>query len=344
VIKIFSPLNIATPLDRATRATRLERTDARRPRASHVAVTREASDRAEGARAPEESLEDAILGALEGLLGALELESLGGDRFAVVGEPGRFDRVFGGQTVAQALLAASATVESKPPHSLHAYFVESGTPEQALELAVDRVRDGRSISTRQVTVRQGRRPLLTAMASFHANPTTPEIADHRPVAPAPDQVPLLQDWVRDLPPELRRHGESWVAQPPPLELRIGEAPTFMGGASAEGTRSHWMRLPRDVGDDPLLHTALLAYASDYFLLDMAFRSHPERVTPAGFTGTSLDHAIWFHRPTRFDRWHLHTQQTVAISGHRGLVRGAIHDQDGHLVASVMQEVLVRPAR
>ena len=96
-----------------------------------------------------------------------------------------------------------------------------------------------------------------------------------------------------------------------------------------------MRLPRDVGDDPRLHTALLAYASDYLLLDMAFRAYPEPITPGAFTAFSLDHALWFHRPVRFDRWHLHTQETLAISGHRGLVRGAIHDADGHLVASVI---------
>jgi acyl-CoA thioesterase II len=172
----------------------------------------------------------------------------------------------------------------------------------------------------------------------------PEVADPPPVVPRPEQLPLLQDWVRDLAPEPGSHSHAWVEQPPPLELRIGEAPTFMSGYSAEGSRSHWMRLPRDVGDDAELHAALLAYASDYFLLDMAFRSHPERVTATPITGTSLDHAIWLHRPARFDHWHLHTQQTVAITGHRGLVRGAIHDADGHLVASVMQEVLVRPTR
>ena len=138
------------------------------------------------------------------------------------------------------------------------------------------------------------------------------------------------------------HARTWVDQPPPLELRIGEAPTFLGGAPTDGTRSHWMRVPRDVGDDPLLHTALLAYASDYLLLDMAFRSYPERDAATRFTGSSLDHTLWFHRPVRFDRWHLHSQQTLAVVGHRGLVQGAIHDADGHLVASAVQEVLVRP--
>jgi acyl-CoA thioesterase II len=290
----------------------------------------------------EASLEGAILDSLDGLLQALALEPLGGDRFRVAAEPGRFDRVFGGQTVAQALLAASATVTGKEPHSLHAYFVEAGTPGQPLDLMVDRVRDGRSVSTRRVAAMQGERPLLTLMASFHVNPTAPERADPPPAVPGPGELPLLQDWVRDVPPELVPSSRSWVEQPPPLELRIGEAPHFLGGQPADGSRSHWMRLPRGVGGDPLLHTALLAYASDYLLLDMVFRSHPQRYTPTGFTGFSLDHAVWLHRPVRFDRWHLHTQQTLALSGHRGLVRGTIHDADGHLVASVVQEVLVRP--
>jgi acyl-CoA thioesterase-2 len=148
--------------------------------------------------------------------------------------------------------------------------------------------------------------------------------------------------VRALPPDLWQHSRSWVDQPPPLELRIGEPPTFLGGHAAAGPRAHWMRLPRDVGDDPGLHAALLVYASDYLLLDMAFRSHPEQYTPGTVTGFSIDHAVWVHRPVRFDRWHLHTQETLAITGHRGLVRGAIHDADGRLVASVVQEVLVRP--
>ena len=150
--------------------------------------------------------------------------------------------------------------------------------------------------------------------------------------------------MRDVPPQLRDRAHGWVEQSPPLDLRIGEPPMFLGGTPAEGTRSHWMRLPRHVGADPLLHAALLAYASDYLLLDMAARSHPERYAPATFTSTSLDHAIWLHCPVRFDRWHLYTQETVAFSGHRGLVRGTIHDSHQRLVATVMQEVLVRPAR
>jgi acyl-CoA thioesterase-2 len=290
-------------------------------------------------------LEHAILESLDHLLRALELEPVGDDRFRVLAEPGRFDRVFGGQTVAQALLAAAETVTEKAPHSIHAYFVEAGAPEEGLELTVDRVREGRSMATRRVTVSQGERTLLIAMASFHGgNPASPAVAEPAPAAPGPESVPRLQDWVRDLGPDRRAHSLSWVEQPPPLDLLIGEPPNFMGGAPASGPRSHWMRVPRDVGDDELLHAALLAYASDYFLLDMAWRSNPEPVTPGSFIGFSVDHTVWFHRPVRFDGWHLHTQETVALAGHRGLIRGAIHDADGHLVATAMQEVLVRPIR
>jgi len=289
-----------------------------------------------------ELLEQAIHRALDGLLRALELEPLGEDRFRAHSEPGRFDRVFGGQSLAQALVAASSTVTGKEPHSLHAYFVETGTPEEAVDLAVDRVRDGRSISVRRVSVVQSGRPLLVLMASFHANPPKPQLADPPPPAPRPEELPMLQEWVRDVPSELQPNAHSWVDHPPPIEMRIGEPPYFLGGPAASGIRSHWMRLPRDVGGDPLLHTALLAYASDFFLLDMAYRSQPEAVPVTALVGFSLGHALWLHRPVRFDRWHLHTQETLSISGHRGLVRGAIHDADGELVANAIQEVLVRP--
>jgi acyl-CoA thioesterase-2 len=288
------------------------------------------------------TLQQATLASLDGLLAALVLEPLGEDRFGVGVEPDRFGRLFGGQLIAQALLAAAATVEGKPPHSLHAYFVEGGAPGVPLELSVERIRDGRSIASRRVSVTQEGRDLLVLIASFHASPVSPQRGDPPPSVPAPEELPLLQDWVHQSPPDVRPTAlRGWVKQPPPVQMRIGEALRFLGGSAAEGTRSHWMRLPRGVGDDPLLHTVLLAYASDYFLLDMAFRAHPLGLPASAFTSTSLDHALWFHRPVRFDEWVLHTQETVAISGDRGLVRGAMHDGQGRLVATAMQEVLIR---
>jgi acyl-CoA thioesterase-2 len=288
----------------------------------------------------DDALDRSILDALDALLRALELEPLGPDRFRVHNEHDRFGRVFGGQMIAQALCAASATVPDKPPHSLHAYFVQSGNPELPLELSVERARDGHSMSARHMTVTQSGRPLLIAMASFHDNPTEPVLADPPPV-PGPDELPRLQRWVEAAPADLLPTAQTWITSPPPLDMRIGEPTYFIGGPPASGPRSHWMRLPRDVGDDSRLHSVLLAYSSDYLLLDMALRSHPDRLDATSFTGFSVDHALWLHRPVRFDQWHLHTQELLAISGHRGLVRGTIHDTYGHLVASTTQEVLVR---
>jgi len=295
--------------------------------------------------APDAELARAIQHALDRLLEALTLEPLDVDHYRAPSEPGRFaDRIFGGQSLAQALRAASATVSGKAPHSLHACFVQAGTAGQPVEIAVERVRDGASVATRRVNVDQGERRLLTALVSFHDGPELPALARPAPEAPAPETLPRLQDWVAEIPPETRTLEQRWIDQPPPLDLRIGEAPTFLGGSPSDGPRSHWLRVPRELGDDPALHPALLAYASDYLLLDMALRSHPERLAETPFTGFSLDHALWLHRPARLDRWHLYTQQTEALAGHRGLVRGSIHDAEGELVATAMQEVVVRPAR
>jgi acyl-CoA thioesterase-2 len=289
-------------------------------------------------------MEKAILGALDRLEHALQLEPQGDNRFRAHNEAARFGRVFGGQLLAQALQAATATVSDHLPHSLHAYFVQSGDSDIPVDIVVERVRDGRSMATRQVNVLQQGRGLLTAIASFHTNPAEPELPHPALNMPPPEELPLLQHWVQDTPPRMRPNAQTWIDVPPPLEMRIAEPPTFLGGVQAAGPRSHWMRLPREIGDRPAVHTAMLAYASDYLLLDMASRAHPEPVDYASVAALSLDHAIWLHSPVRFDEWHLHTQEMVAITGHRGMVRGTIRDAAGHLVASTAQEVLVRPMR
>ena len=287
-------------------------------------------------------METAILRGLDNLELALQLEPRGEDRFRAHNEPSRFGRTFGGQLLAQAMHAATTTVSDHAPHSLHAYFVSSGASDVPLDIIVDRVRDGRSMATRHVDVVQDGRRILTAIASFHTNPEEPELV-HAPVdMPPPDEMPLLQHWVQHVPTEMRDRAQTWIDVPPPLEMRIAEPPTFMGGAQQAGPRSHWMRLPRDIDDRPAVHSAMLAYASDYLLLDMASRSHPDKVDYASFAAVSLDHAIWLHRRVRFDQWHLHTQETVSVTGHRAFIRGLIHDAAGHLVASTAQEVLVRP--
>jgi acyl-CoA thioesterase-2 len=174
----------------------------------------------------DDALEQRLLYGLDRLLHALELESLGADHFGVVAEPGRFDRMFGGQMLAQALVAAAATVEGTAPKSLHAYFVEGGAPGEPVEMTVERVRDGRSMSTRRTTIAQGARTLLTAISSFHANPEGPEVDGWpAPEVPGPDELPLLQDWVVD------PRDSFWVEYPPPIDIRMGESLSFLGEPS-----------------------------------------------------------------------------------------------------------------
>lgn len=282
-------------------------------------------------------LEGAISASLDDLLGALDLQPVGENRFVVPTETARlFGRIFGGQLLAQAVVGAGATVEGKQVQSLHATFVKAGTPGRPIEIAVTRVRDGRSMDSRQVSLLQDDQPLLVALVSFHETGTDPDVGSPAPATALPERTPRLQAWAHG------DGGRNWVEEPPPLDILMSEPPRFLGGNGSSPTRSHWMRLPHPIAGTHLLHAALLAYASDFFLMDMIFRAHPADLGPGRANGVSLDHAIWFHRPTCFDQWHLHTQEAVAIVGDRGLARGSIHDHDGRLVATVMQEVLVRP--
>jgi len=269
------------------------------------------------------------------------LEPVGDNRFRATNERNRFGRIFGGQLLAQAIYAASASVEDHMPHSLHAYFVQTGDSNVPVDIRVGHVRDGRSMATRQVSVAQGDRTLLTALASFHTNLAEPELTQRLPDVPPPEDVPLLQHWVHQVPPGMRTNAQTWIDVPPAVEMRIAEPTNFLGGRQTPGPRSHWMRLPREIDDDPALHSAMLAYASDYLMLDMALRNHPEPTDYASVAAVSLDHAIWLHRPVRFDEWHLYTQETGAIVGHRATIRGTIRDAAGRVVASTAQEVLIR---
>ncbi|HQV58543.1 MAG TPA: thioesterase family protein, partial [Ilumatobacteraceae bacterium] len=155
---------------------------------------------------------------------------------------------------------------------------------------------------------------------------------------------VLQHWLANASEGASMRAMSFIKYTPPVEIRMTEQPNFLGGLPADGTRSQWMRLPRAFPDNPLLNSLLMTYASDYFLLDMISRADQSRDPNDTFNGTSLDHSLWFHCPVKFDQWHLYTQHVQALAGQRGLVRGTIHDIDGKLVASVMQEGLMRPPR
>lgn len=241
-------------------------------------------------------------------------------------------RVFGGLVAAQALRAATYTVgPDHAPHSLHAYFVRPGRPGVPIEHAVDRTRDGRSFTTRRVDSRQDGEVIFSLSASFHTAEPGPEY-----------QLPMAADV--PAPEDLDPPGWPFSASGAlsNLELReVGPTPPEPDG-TYRSTRRVWVRA-RDVGDDPLMHACVLTFMSDLGVV-MAARPPRPGTTWESVMTASLDHALWFHRPARPDQWLLYDLHALVNHGARGMVRGVIHDRSGTLVASVAQEVLVRPLR
>jgi acyl-CoA thioesterase-2 len=271
-------------------------------------------------------------------LAAFDFETLAPDRFSARTETPRFPRIFGGLVLGQSLLAAARTVEGRDAHSLHAHFLESGRHDLPIELEVERLRDGRSFATRRVRALQEGKPILTATVSFHITESGPEHVDPMPQVPPPESLPTLQELVLGKPGKTNQPAQSWLEMPPPIEFRTAEAPRFLDGRPLEGPRVIWLRWPHRLPDDPKLHRALLAYASDYMLVDVVARQHA-----AGFEvqGASLDHALWLHAPARVDEWLLCVQHSPVARGGRGLGTSRFFTRAGELVAHVTQEVLVR---
>jgi acyl-CoA thioesterase II len=254
----------------------------------------------------------------------------------------RRQRVFGGQVAGQALVAAGRTVPAeRRVHSLHAYFIRPGDPSVPLVYLVERVRDGRSFTTRRVTVVQHGKTIFTLSASFQ-QPETGGFEHFVPMpqVPAPEEVeptsarlrrlfgPAAEDYVRDSPIEMRHVG--------PLSAEVERDPSL---ASPENLV--WLKADGDLPDDPLLHVCLMTYASDMTLLDTVLLTHGVSWTDGMIVGASLDHAMWFHRPFRADQWLLYAQDSPSATGGRGLARGEVYTQSGELVVSVVQEGLLR---
>lgn len=292
----------------------------------------------------EPTLNEQCEAALDELLLGLDLEEIATDRFRGTEQRRIYTHIFGGQLLAQAMAGAARTVDGKLPNSMHAYFVDAGNTNEPVEINVERIRDGRSVSTRGVSIIQHGRLLLNASCSFSTSQADNSTGDPPPDVSAPPDTPTLQHWLANASEGASMRAMSFIKYTPPVEIRMTEQPNFLGGLPADGTRSQWMRLPRAFPDNPLLNSLLMTYASDYFLLDMISRADQSRDPNDTFNGTSLDHSLWFHCPVKFDQWHLYTQHVQALAGQRGLVRGTIHDIDGKLVASVMQEGLMRPPR
>jgi acyl-CoA thioesterase II len=281
--------------------------------------------------------------ALDQLLELLDLEQIEMNIFRGRSPDERVQRVFGGQVAGQALVAAGRTVPAdRPVHSLHAYFIRPGDPAVPIVYTVDRVRDGRSFSTRRVSAIQHGKTIFTLSASFHRPEPGPEHADPMPAAPPPETIePNSARLARLLGAADARPYEH------PIDVRSA------GPLSAEAARDPalrttsnlvWLRVDAELPDDPLLHVCLMTYASDMTLLDSVLTGHGLSWRDGRTSGASLDHAMWFHRPFRADRWLLYAQESPVAAGARGLAHGQVFTESGELVVSVMQEGLIRTGR
>jgi acyl-CoA thioesterase-2 len=275
--------------------------------------------------------------ALEFLVDLLDLEPIEVNIFRGVSPNEDRQRVFGGQVAAQALMAAGRTVEIGRPHSLHAYFLRPGDPNVPILYEVDRIRDGRSFTTRRVVAIQHGRAIFNMSASFHVDEPGLTHQFPMPEVPGPEE---LESLVTRLEPYREALGD-WFDRPHPIEQRpIGELP-YSKSASKEPVQRLWIRADGALPDDPLLHTCIAAYASDMSLFDTMLAPHDVTWDDADFMGASLDHCMWFHRPFRADEWLLYDMDSPVAHGARGLARGFLFTRSGELVVSLAQEGLMR---
>ncbi len=246
--------------------------------------------------------------------------------------------VFGGQLLAQSLMAAAATVpEGRPAHSLHACFLRPGDVHQPVELQVQRVRDGRTFCSREVSVRQAGRTCFRMMASFQAPAQSPEfVATPMPDVPPPGETAtsyeefVLGEGGEEGDLDISRSMEILYINPP-----------MVRGAPVTEPQLMWLRIPEALSDAPGLHQAGLAYLSDGTVLDTALLVHGMRWQDPGFVGASLDHAMWFHASGRADEWLLYEQSAICTGAGRGLVLGRLFTRSGELAATCVQEGLMR---
>jgi acyl-CoA thioesterase-2 len=285
--------------------------------------------------------------AIEDLLGVLDLEPLEVNLFRGRSPQVGWQRVFGGQVIGQALVAACRTVDEiaeRPPHSLHAYFLLAGDPKVPIIYEVDRIRDGRSFTTRRVVAIQHGHAIFSMSVSFHVAEPGLEHQATMPAVPGPEMLPsdaeIRERVLPIMPDPVRRYYE----RERPIELRPVEFDRYLGKKYPEARFNVWIRTTGQLPDAAAIHQCVLAYASDMMLLDAALIPHGRTVFEKTVMAASLDHALWFHRPFRADEWLLYAQDSPNASGARGFARGLIFTRDGILVASVAQEGLVRLRR
>jgi acyl-CoA thioesterase-2 len=271
------------------------------------------------------------------LLDLLALEQIEENIFRGVSLDETRRRVFGGQVAAQALVAAGRTVEARRVHSLHAYFLRPGDSHRPILYEVERIRDGRSFTTRWVIGIQKGEPILGMMCSFHRDEEGLVHGDRIPGVPDPETLPTLADALQGhdddpAPTFINTYG---------LDLRFVTEYPWEHHTTPSDKEQLWWRATGPIGDDPLLHSAILTFASDLTLVDTILQRHGRTPFDEHFVGASLDHSLWFHRPFRADEWIFYDQTSPIAFGGRGLARGLLFSRSGDVVASAVQEGLVR---
>ena len=279
---------------------------------------------------------------VEELLRCLDVENLGSDRFRAHCEWRTDDRIFGGQVLAQALRAAGHTVEERAAHAIHALFLSRGNSKRPLEIAVERLRDGRSFSSRRALVSQGDALLFSLQASFHLLEPGYHHQVPMPEAPEPEDLPTADEAIEAMRSRFPARSALWAGVERAIEVRHSVYPSYMGGEPTHAPNLAWMRVREKLPDDPPLHQAVLAYASDISLNDAAYRPHSGPDEPELHSMSSVDHAMWFHAPARADEWILFHQESPRAGHARGYARGSMYTQDGSLIASMGQDSLMRP--
>jgi acyl-CoA thioesterase II len=283
------------------------------------------------------------MSAVDQLLDTLDLEQLEQNLFRGRSPQNGWQRVYGGQVVGQALVAAARTVEAKErlPHSLHAYFLRPGDPKAPIIYEVDRIRDGGSFNTRRVMAIQHGHPMFSMGVSFHKEEPGFDHQIAMPDVPAPEELPSEEELKAKLLPNLPEVMRTYWERERPIELRPVNLKRYIAPEKGDPKQYLWIRASGPLPDDFRLHQCVLAYASDFSLLDTALIAHGRLMFDPRIQMASLDHAVWFHRRFRADEWLLYAQDSPSGQGARGFCRGSIFARDGRLVASVAQEGLIR---
>ncbi|OXT02344.1 acyl-CoA thioesterase II [Notoacmeibacter marinus] len=276
------------------------------------------------------------------LLHTLSLERLEHNLYRGNSPKVGWQRVFGGQVIGQALVAAQQTVEEAyGVHSLHAYFLRPGDPAVPIIYQVDRIRDGRSFVTRRVNAIQHGHAIFSLMASFQLEEDGLEHQAEMPDVPTPEELDSDGELMRGFIDKLPQAMKNWWERPRPFEFRPVVTDHYLTRDRLEPVQHVWIRTLGEVPDDNPLRAAILAYASDMTLLDAATFPHGRSVWDPQLQMASLDHAMWFHRHNDLSDWMLYTSDSPSSMGSRGFTRGMIFSRDGQHVASVAQEGLMR---